>query len=213
MSILKIYNNIAHYNDIFIKNYLQKNIFSSYKEIIFFQQSRLFIAIKFTLFFLIVMILFPYHVKFGEILQTGCKFFKLNEIFNFKFPSNLFFYNMSINIFLIFFIYHGYFFLINQVESIFSSLAINQRPSDSRLHLNKNYIENPLYCYVKNKLIVKEYIVFSPKDIEYGIIKQNIISKLFKIGTVIFQKHNGDQIIIRSIKYPEQAISYLTKLN
>jgi len=139
--------------------------------------------------------LFPYLSKY---LLQGILFFRLHEIYNFDLPSTTFLDNLAKIILLIVIGYIGIFYLKHQFQALLSSLAISA--CDRRLY------------YIKNLFLLKELYIFSIPEIDHVVLKQNILTRLLGIGTLLFQKKSGEQVRIASIKNASYVFSHLTAL-
>jgi hypothetical protein len=132
----------------------------------------------------------------GKWLKEGFDFFKLQEIYNFEFPKQPFFDSVASGILLFVIGYHGLFFLYRQLIGLFSVLVVNKD-------------EAKVY-YLRSSFVKKELYVFSIPDIALVVLKQNILSRLFHIGTIALQKKSGELIEIRSIMQAQRVVKELS---
>lgn len=139
--------------------------------------------------------LYPYLAGF---LKQGILFFRLHEIFNFDFPTATFLDNLAKIILCIIIGYVGIFFVKYQLEALLSALIISAKDK-------KAY-------YLKNTFILKELYIFSIPEIDHVVLKQNILTRLLGIGTILLQKKSGERVIIASIKNASSVFAHLTSI-
>jgi hypothetical protein len=180
---LNIYRRVR---ESFIAFYLSKTLAAEKKDLTIIWQPPLFVLLKIAVVAFISYKIYWLHPVVGSWLKTALDFFKLHEIYNFTFPSKSFFDTIASYLFLFIIGYHGIYFLSHQVKALFSSLVINKS-------------EQKIY-YIKNFFIKKDLFIFSIPDIALIVLKQNIISRLFGLGTISLQKRSGEQIEIRTVQ-------------
>ena len=142
--------------------------------------------------------IYELHPIVGTWFKAGLDFFKLHEIYNFKFPSKSFFDTIASYLFLFVIAYHGIYFLYHQVQAFFSVLVINK--ADEKVY------------YIKNFFIKKDLFIFSVPDIALVVLKQNIVSRLFGLGTISLQKRSGEQVVIRTVQRAHVLLKDLTAI-
>ena len=131
-------------------------------------------------------------------LKQGILFFRLHEIYNFDLPTTTFLENLAKIILLIIIGYTGIFFVKYQLEALLSALVISK--ADKRVY------------YIKNSFLLKELYIFSIPEIDHVVLKQNILTRLIGIGTIMLQKKSGEQVIIASIKNASKVCTQLTSI-
>jgi len=161
-------------------------------------QPLLLIAAKIAIVLFISYKIYELHPIVGSWMKIGLDFFKLHEIYTFKFPNRSFFNTVSSYVFLFILGYHGIFFLYHQLTAFFSVIVVSKS-------------EEKLY-YIKSYFIKKELFIFSIPDIALIILKQNFFYRFFDIGTISLQKKSGEQIIIKSIKEASKLLKELTEI-
>lgn len=201
-----------NFNNLKTQSYLQKYVFNTNGEIIFFRQSRVLIIIKVVLVSMLLVIVFPYYKTLGNWFETIVSFFKLHEIFKFTFPKKSFFQMIAMVLFLGVISYHSFLFLYSQIEAYFSYLAINKH-NPAALVGSKELQNIPQnnFCYVRNRLVMKEYFVFSNTDIKMVTMRKSLLARLHNTGTIVLYKHDGNEITISSLRNPDIALKYLSK--
>ena len=158
--------------------YLKRTVTFNRKKSFITWQPLLFVLLKVTLggiAFYLFFSLYPYVSKF---IKEGILFFRLHEIYNFDFPTNTFLDTIAKIVLGIIIGYAGLFFVKYQVEALFSALVVSTE--DKRVY------------YIKNALILKSLYIISMPEIDHVILKQNIITRLFGIGTILLQKKSGE---------------------
>ena len=181
-----------------ITKYLLKTATDRIGELEFYWQSRFFVFFKILTAVILIYFLFPLHLEAGKYLEQGFNFFKLSEIFNFKFPEGGFFIKISKYFFILVILYYGIIFLSRQIESFFSALVVNK--TDKKVY------------YIKNRIIIKNLFVFSMTEMTAIVLKQNLVSGIFNYGTIVFQKPAGDEIKIGSLKNARLAIRTISSM-
>lgn len=178
--------------------YLSKTVAAEKKDLNISWQPPLLIFFKIAIVAFISFKLYELHPYVGAWFKAGLDFFKLHEIYNFKFPSESFFNTVASYLFLFVIGYHGIYFLYHQVLGFFSVLVINK--TDEKVY------------YIRNFFIKKDLFIFSIPDIALVVLKQNIISRLFGLGTISLQKRSGEQIVIRTVQRAHLLLKDLTRM-
>jgi len=182
----------------FIRFYLGSIVTTDKKKLTITWQPILLIVIKVALVVIIALLVFPYHLVLGEWLEQGFAFFRLHEIYNFDFPQRDFFINIAKVLFLFVIGYYSIFFGKNQIQALFSSLSLSKNDKTA--------------YYVRNFLIQKDVFIFNIPEMDFIILKQNIIFRIFGIGTISFQRKSGEQIVIKSLKNATKITRLITKI-
>jgi hypothetical protein len=169
-----------------IRLYLKRTISFQKKKSIITWQPFFFVFFKLASAGIISYLFFLLYPYLSGYLKEGILFFRLHEIFNFDFPSIRVLDNLAKIILGIIIGYIGIFFVKYQVEALLSALIVS--PGDKRIY------------YIKNTFILKELYIFSIPEIDHVVLKQNIITRLLGIGTLLLQKKSGERVIIASIK-------------
>ncbi len=149
-------------------------------------QPPLLVLARVALFAVVAFNIYSLYPVVGNWLQKGFEFFQLHEIYNFEFPNRSFFHSIAEYLFLLVIGYYGFFFLIRQIQALFSTLAVSRA-------------ERKIY-YLKNSLIVKHVYLFQISEIDHIVLKQNIIGRLFGVGTIVLAKRNGENVAIAALK-------------
>ena len=166
--------------------YLAKTVSVSRDNLTYHFQPPLLVIIKMTIFAVLAVGFYLLFTVLGAWIQKGFEFFRLHEIYNFDFPKKSFFYSVAEIIMLLIIGYYGIFFLLRQVQALFSTLVLSRS-------------ENKIF-YIKNTLIWKDFYLFQVAEIDHIVLKQNIIGRLFGIGTVVLAKKNGEGVRVASIR-------------
>ncbi|MBN2535206.1 MAG: PH domain-containing protein [Spirochaetales bacterium] len=190
---LNIYRRFKEY---LVYMYLKRTITFQKRNCIITWQPFFFVLFKVTAAGIISFCFFSLYPYLSGYLKQGILFFRLHEIFNFDFPTTTFLDNLAKIILCIIIGYTGLFFVKYQVEALLSALIINT--NDKKVY------------YIKNTFLLKELFIFSLPGIDHVVLKQNILSRLLGIGTILLQKKSGERIIIASIK---NAPGVFTKLS
>ncbi|MBN2533522.1 MAG: PH domain-containing protein [Spirochaetales bacterium] len=196
--LLKKFNIYRKIRESLVAFYLSKTTGAEKKNLTISWQPPLFIFFKIAVVAFISFKLYELHPVVGTWLKNGLDFFKLHEIYNFKFPSKSFFDTVASYLFLFVIGYHGIYFLYHQVLGLFSVLVINK--TDEKVY------------YIRNFFIKKDLFIFSIPDIALVVLKQNVISRLFGLGTISFQKRSGEQVVIRTIQHAHLLLKDLTQM-
>jgi hypothetical protein len=177
--------------EMIIINSFTKRFKVNKEDLSYYCQSILMIIVKTAVFIILIVKIYPLYKIAGDYIKIGFNFFKIEEIYKFKMPDIKFFYLVSRILIIGLIAYHGFYFLKKQAEGIFSSIIID----------NKN---NKIYL-IKSCLIKNDLYIFSKSDVSPVLIRQNIISKIFNIGTIILQKKDDEKISISSISDIKKA--------
>ena len=54
--------------------------------------------------------------------------------------------------------------------------------------------------------------IFNIPEMDFIVLKQNILSRLFGIGTISLQKKSGEQIVIKSLKKATKITRLITEI-
>ncbi|MBN2444920.1 MAG: PH domain-containing protein [Spirochaetales bacterium] len=195
-SFLKKINIYRRIRESLVSFYLSKTVAAQKKDLTIAWQPPLFIILKITVVAIISYKVYELHPIVGNWFKIGLDFFKLHEIYNFTFPPQSFFDSIASYLFLFIIAYHGIYFLYHQIQALFSVLVINDA-------------EDKVY-YIKNFFIKKDLFIFSIPDISLVVLKQNIISRLFGLGTISLQKRSGEQVVIRTVQRAHILLKHLT---
>lgn len=153
---------------------------------------------KVLLFIVSAVFLFRLHVVVGKWLEQVFGFFKLNEIYNFEFPSPEFFTRISAILFLAVLGYFAFWFGYRQVKEYYSVLTLH--PQAKKL------------IYIEDTLVSKNLHIISIPEIDIIVLRQNLFSSLFHIGTLELQKKSGERIMIASLKNASQALKGISSV-
>ena len=178
--------------------YLQSTAASDVNELSFHWQPAVFVLVKVLVVAYLSYRADLFYPHLGDLIRKGFEFFKLEEIYNFKFPSKSFFDRVAEIIFLFIILYYGMFFLIRQIQALFSSFILN-------LNEKKAY-------YIKNLIIFKNIHVIQIAEIDHIVLKQNILGRLIHIGTIVLEKKSGEKIIIRSLNKASDITKQLAEM-
>ncbi|MFP4362648.1 MAG: hypothetical protein ACLFR1_02135 [Spirochaetia bacterium] len=178
-----------------LRFYLQSKI-DSLGSIQAFWQPVLWVAVKVTVVVLLSIKIYSFHGAVGNWFEEVVAFFRLEEIYNFDFPSSSFFQRISRYLFLFVIAYYGLYFLYYQILAFFSALVIDTES-------NRAY-------YVKNSLLSKELYILPLPEMDMVVLKQNLIFRLFSMGSVVFHKNSGETITVSSIFMAPSAVKLLS---
>ncbi|MBN2439953.1 MAG: hypothetical protein JXJ04_01350 [Spirochaetales bacterium] len=181
-----------------VRFYLERTITFHKKTSIITWQPLLFVLAKLGAGIVLSLSFFSLYPYLATYIKELILFFRLNEIYNFDFPTTTFIESIARAILLIILGYIGIFYVKYQFEALFSALVIST--TDKKVY------------YIKNALIMKELFIFSMPEIDLVVLKQNILTRLLGIGTILLQKKSGEQVIIASIKNPSKIFLHLTSL-
>lgn len=165
--------------------YLSRTASVEKKNLIVFWQPLFLIIAKIAVVAFVSFKIWELYPIVGKWMKIGLDFFKLHEIYNFRFPGIGFFESVANYLFLFILGYHGLFFLYHQLLDLFSVIAISA--ADGKVF------------YVRNLFLKKELYVFSIPDIALIVLRQNILARLIGVGTISLQKRSGEQVAIRSV--------------
>jgi hypothetical protein len=196
VQFIKKINIYRRMRESFVSFYLSKTVDANKKDLTISWQPPLFILFKIAVVAFISYKLYQLHPVVGTWFKTGMDFFKLHEIYNFKFPAKSFFDTVASYLFLLIIGYHGIYFLYHQVLGLFSVLVVNR--TDEKVY------------YIRNLFIKKDLFIFAIPDIALVVLKQNIISRLFGLGTISLQKRSGEQVVIRTVQRAHLLLKDLT---
>ncbi len=133
----------------------------------------------------------------GKWLKIGFDFFKLEDIYNFEFPKQPFFDAIAGYAILSVIAYYGIWFLYRQLLAFLSVLVINDA-------------EDKVYV-VRNAFVRKTLYVFSIADIALVVLRQNLVARLFGIGTISLEKKSGELVEINSVGSAREAVKLLSR--
>jgi hypothetical protein len=195
---LKKVNVYRRIRESFVAFYLSQTVNAKKKDLTISWQPPLLIILKIAIVAFISYKFYGLHPVVGTWLKTGLDFFKLHEIYNFKFPAKSFFDTIASYLFLFLIGYHGIYFLYHQILGLFSVLVINK--TDEKIY------------YIRNLFIKKDLFIFSIPEIALVVLKQNIISRLFGLGTITLQKRSGEEVMIRTIQHAHLLLKEFTSM-
>jgi hypothetical protein len=133
----------------------------------------------------------------GKWLREGFDFFKLQDIYNFEFPKQTFFDSIALYLLLFIIAYHGLYFLYHELSAFLSVLVVNE--AEAKVYL------------VRSVFVKKVLYVFAIPEIALVILRQNIVARIFGIGTISLEKKSGDLVEIRSIAGARKAVRLLSQ--
>lgn len=152
----------------------------------FYWQPPLFILFKSIAAAVLIIWLFSLSVYAGNGIEAGFRFFKLEKIFNLRFPGTEFFHKVSFLLFLVMVGFPSLLFFRDQLSALLSSVVINRNAGK-------------LY-YIENRIINIKTVTLSFDQIETVSLKQNFITgRLLKIGTIEIATKSGDRYLISSL--------------
>jgi len=193
---INIYQRVREY---LIRLYLSNTISIDKKDLSITWQSFIYIFLKLAVATIISYRFFLLYPYVSAWLKEGIIFFRLHEIYNFDFPTVAFLDNLAKIILLIILGYAGIFFIIYQIQALFSAFIIS--PFDKKVY------------YVKNFLIFKELFIFSIPEIDHVVLNQNIIYRFFGIGTIRLKKKSGEQVVIANLKNASKIFTKISEIN
>jgi hypothetical protein len=199
--ILQCFKNINIYRKIresLVGFYLSRTASVDKKNLIISWQPLFLIIVKIAVVAFLSYKIWELHPIVGNWFKIGLDFFKLHEIYNFRFPARSFFDTVAGYLFLIVLGYHGLYFLYHQLQDLFSVLALSK--ADEKIF------------YIRNLFLKKDLYIFSIPDIALVVLKQNILYRLLGLGTISLQKRSGEQIVIRSIRGATRMLKELTEM-
>jgi hypothetical protein len=179
-------------------NYLKKTVSADRNSLVLYFQPRYLIILKVMLFFAAGYFFYELHHPVGTILQNIMGFFKLDEIYKFKFPDPGFFQKVSSVLFLLILAYFGVWFLGRQIQGILSGLAVDR--AGKKLY------------YVRNSLVTIDLYMFAVPEIDMIVLKQNIAGRILRVGTIELRKKSGERIAIASIQRAPEAINSISSI-
>ena len=181
-----------------VDRYLESSIERSASNLSHHWQPMLLILVK---LLVVAYLSYRFHALYPFLstwLKKGFEFFKLHEIYNFRFPKKRTFDTVAEVLCLVVIAYYGIPFFIRQVQAFFSSLVID--PSEKKVY------------YIKSFLLVKDIYIFMVPEIHHIVLKQNIISRLLNMGTVVLEKKAGEKVIVRSLFRAPDIVKQLMKI-
>lgn len=178
--------------------YLKRTISFSKKNSIITWQPLFYILFKCAAAGIISYFFYSLYPYLSGYLKEGILFFRLHEIFNFNFPTTTFLDDLAKIILCIIIGYVGLFFVKYQVEALLSAFMISTK--DKKVY------------YIKNCFFIKELYIFSIPEIDHVVLKQNILTRLLGIGTILLQKKSGECVMIASIKNASKVFSTLSSV-
>jgi hypothetical protein len=148
-------------------------------------QPLYYVVVKVVIVAILVWEVFRLHPILGGWLETGFRFFKFHEIYNFTFPARSFFDRIAAILAGIVLGYYGLYFLFYQLQALFSSIIVSRR-------------EKKIF-YIKSLFVKKDLHMFSASELDFFVLKHNLLSRLFGIGTLVLSGKNGDLITVRGV--------------
>jgi hypothetical protein len=156
------------------------------------------VAARTLLFLSLVIISIVFHLVPGGLMHSLVGYFKFEAIFKFTAPDRGFYNTLSLILILILIAYYGFIFIRNQVESLFSSLVIDEK--NRQLYL------------VKSRFFTYDIKIIPLHEIPAVTLKQNILYKLVNLGTLVFHKTTAEQIRFYALFNARNALSTITRL-
>ncbi|OHD53220.1 MAG: hypothetical protein A2014_12065 [Spirochaetes bacterium GWF1_49_6] len=178
--------------------YLKKTVSADRDSLTLYFQPRLLIILKVVLFFIAGYFFYEIHHPVGTILQNVMGFFKLDEIYKFKFPDADFFQKAASALFLLVLAYFGVWFLGRQIQGLLSGLAVDR--AGKKLY------------YVRNSLVTVDLYMFAVPEIDMIVLRQNIAGRFLKIGSLELRKKSGERIVIASLGRAPDAIATISSI-
>ncbi|MBN2737033.1 MAG: PH domain-containing protein [Spirochaetales bacterium] len=191
-------NMFSHARKEAIGAYLKKHTSADPEQLEISWQPVVYVGIKIAVIIGAGLWLYSFYPMVAEWMKIGLDFFKLHEIYNFDFPSILFFEKIASWVLGLLIVYHGGFILYHQLVALFSSLSVDP-------------VNNKVY-YLENILLKKDLYVFEISEIDLVILRQNILFRFLGMGTLIFQKKSGDQVKIISLKQANEMMKLISRL-
>ncbi len=152
----------------------------------FYWQPPLLVLLKSLAAVILVLFLFSFHVNAGDGLEAGFLFFKLEKIFNLRFPGKEFFHKISFFLFAIIIGIPSLLFFRDQYSGLLSSVVVNR--SGGRLY------------YIEKRIFLTKTITILFDQIETVSLRQDFITgKLLKTGTIAIVTKSGHSYMISSI--------------
>jgi hypothetical protein len=186
---LDIYGRIRVF---FIKRYLSKTVRFEDPAALMSWQPLYIILLKTAAAVAGSVLVYSLHPVLGGWLEKGFAFFKFDEIYNFQLPGRSFFDRIAGLIFLVLICYYGLYFLRYFMQSVFSSLVVS--PAEGKIY------------YIKGFLVKTALIVFPMPETDSVALKQNALTRLLGIGTIVVNQKNGDVVEVRSLRKPGEVL-------
>ncbi|MBN1523324.1 MAG: PH domain-containing protein [Spirochaetales bacterium] len=180
----------------FIRFYIQKTTGINSKGMLIAWQPLHFVILKIALLTGVSYLLYTQYPVLSGWLDQGFSFFRLQDIYNFQYPQRSFFDLIAQGILVFIIGYYGVYFAYYQIQSLFSSAVLTLR-------------HNTLF-YIRNFLVKKELFIFKLTDIDYLVLKQNLLYRLFGVGTILIKNRAGEIVTIRSLKYASHLVRKLS---
>jgi hypothetical protein len=190
-----IYRRVREYLNL---SYLEKTVTIGKNDILITWQPVIYVLLKVGVAYSVAASAFAFYPGVAAWIKWLIGFFRLNEIYNFEMPGRDVLENIGRIVLVIPIGYAGIWFSWYQLTALFSSFAVNEKGK-------KAY-------YIKNVLIKKELFIFSIPEIEHFILKQNIVTRLFGIGTIVLKKKSGETVRIGSLKNVSSVIKKLSSI-
>jgi hypothetical protein len=146
-----------------------------------------YVLLKVVIAAVILVSLYILSPVLGGWLEKGFRFFKLHEIYSFTFPSRSFFDTVARGLVLLIELYYGGYFCYHQLLALCSTLVMSARVGK--------------LCLIKSILIRKEVHVMSTHDLDLVVLKQNLLSRVLGIATLVVTTRNGIRLTIRGLTY------------
>jgi len=131
---------------------------------------------------LLLLSAFPYLAGW---LKAGLAFFRLHEIYNFKFPEDGFFNDLARGLLLAVIGYYGIFFAVHQLAALFSYFAVS--------------VPGRKAYFVKSYFFKKDLHVIALPALDYFSLKHNLLFRLLGLGTIVMKNRSGERLTIRSV--------------
>ncbi len=182
---MKIPIRLPRWRECILERYATALTGINWREASVYRQPIPLIFIKLTLFAGFVYLLMILAPAAAQFLEEGFRFFRLHEIYKFEFPHAGFFVRLTRLLLLIPLAHSGIFFLLDQIEATFSAAVIDKR--------------GRCVYYVRDRLVTKELCQLRLVEIDMIRLKQNLLLRPFRVGTVELVRKNGQTITIRGL--------------
>jgi hypothetical protein len=179
------YNFYRRTRERLVKGYLRRTVALEDQSAAVSWQPLYYVLFKVAVVGSLIWWLYGLHSILGGWLESGFRFFKFHEIYNFTFPARSFFNRISAALCILVLGYYGLYFFFSQLQALFSSLAVSR-------------YERKIY-YVRSLLVKKDLHVFSIEEMDGMVLTHNLISRLFGIGTIVLKDRNGDRVTVRGL--------------
>lgn len=177
----------------FVKRYLRSVIRRDDPAAIMSWQPLFLIVLKTLAFLAVSLLIYRLRFTLGGWLEKGFAFFKFSDIYNFQLPGRSFFDRIAGIILLSAIGYYGIAFLGHQLQALCSSLVVSAREAK--------------IFFIRSYFFKKDLYVFPIPETDSVILKQNAVSRLLGIGTIVLKDKNGNGIEARGLKRAEEILA------